>query len=177
MGCIWADPNIERSSTLRRSDSGSIIWPSKPVSVARLLLAIFLWVSPIFSSLGWAKSLVGTTFLRILVFHFSRIRSLYSICKFSTICLGEILITSMSLCYRISIFPASRLISKTIWLATPLMSLTSSFKEPLIRRSENDLTEELTWLRVFLLFLRRGMLVCAFLSLKDSKASSSLTLH
>ena len=49
-------------------------------------------------------------------------------------------------------------------------------REPLSTRSEKGITVGF-WFRAFLLFLRVGMFVWVFLSLKDSKASSSFTLY
>jgi hypothetical protein len=82
--------------------------------------------------------------------------------------LGDILITSISLCYSTMVFPANRLISNIIWLATAWISFTSIFNSPFLSLCENGLV---FLIRAFLLFLSIGMFPVTFYSAVDSLAS------
>ena len=82
--------------------------------------------------------------------------------------LGEILITSISLCWRTIVLPASKLISNIIWLATAWISLTSILSSPFLSLYENGLV---FLIKAFLLFLSIGIFPVMFYSAVDSFAS------
>ena len=112
------------------------------------------------------------TWRKMLCVHCSRVFYSYSIERYSLTNLGATLTISMILCCKIKSYPASRLISKSIWFATAWTSLWSILICPLNSLAENGME---VLFSAFLLFLNWGIAVkfCCFSSAKESLGSAS----
>ena len=93
---------------------GLIPWLVTAVIAVLLYYAIFLWISPTFSSLGYEKSFVSTIVLKMCSPQYSRFFSSYMARRYSQTNFGLTVISSTSLNQRVKICCYTNFMSSVI---------------------------------------------------------------